>query len=79
MLVTPGATEDGSAILAYNSDDVTFYGFLDHYPPTQGEGGESMKVYDWETGVSETRLLNPWPGSSNEGMPMFDIECDYSS
>jgi hypothetical protein len=52
ILVTPGASADGSAMIAYNADDVSLYGVLYHYPPTQGKEGEMLKVYDWDTGVS---------------------------
>lgn len=64
ILVTPGATVDGSAIIAYNADEVELFGYLYHYPPTEGKAGEILKVYEWDTGVSvavmkiKFRLMN---------------------
>lgn len=34
ILVTPGASTDASAMIAYNADSPTLYGFLYHYPAT---------------------------------------------
>jgi hypothetical protein len=51
VLVTPKASADGSAMIAYNADDAALWGVLYHYPPTQGKEGEQLKVYDWDTGV----------------------------
>ena len=47
ILVTPGASEDGSAMIAYNADDVSLYGVLYHYPATQGKEGD-MNDYEAE-------------------------------
>ena len=52
VLVTPKASADGSSMIAYNADDLTLYGILYHYPPTQGKAGENITVYEWDTGVS---------------------------
>ena len=52
ILVTPGASQDGSAMIAYNADDISLYGVLYHYPPTQGKQDEMVQVYDWDSGVS---------------------------
>jgi hypothetical protein len=41
-------------MIAYNADDVSLYGVLYHYPATQGKQGESVKVYDWDEGVSSS-------------------------
>ena len=35
ILVTPGASSDASAILAYNADSGSLYGSLGHYPATR--------------------------------------------
>jgi len=32
LLITPGATVDGSAMISYNADSGTLYGSLYHYP-----------------------------------------------
>jgi dipeptidase len=58
VLVTPKASADGSAMIAYNADDAALWGVLYHYPPTQGNEGEHLKVYDWDTGVRNLRLLS---------------------
>ena len=53
VLVTPGASEDGSAMIAYNADDAALYGVLYHYPATQNNTSEDVvQVYDWDSGVS---------------------------
>jgi dipeptidase len=51
--VTPGASEDGSAMIAYNADSGALMGTLYHYPATEGRGGEMRHVYDWDSGVSK--------------------------
>lgn len=53
VLITPGASQDGSAMIAYNADDAALYGVLYHYPATQNNSrDEVLQVYDWDTGVS---------------------------
>ena len=53
VLVTPGASKDGSAMIAYNADDAALFGFLYHYPATiNNPTNEMVKIYDWDTGVS---------------------------
>jgi hypothetical protein len=52
ILVTPGASMDGSAMIAYNADDVTLYGVLYHYPKTtNNDVNDMIPVYNWDTGV----------------------------
>jgi hypothetical protein len=53
VLVTPGASQDGSAMIGYNADDPSLYGVLYHYPATtDNEDGSMVQVYNWDTGVS---------------------------
>ena len=53
VLVTPGASKDGSAMIAYNADDAALYGVLYHYPATTNNpANEMLKIYNWDTGVS---------------------------
>ena len=52
ILVTPKASTDGTAMIAYNADDLTLYGVLYHYPPTQGLANDNITIYEWDTGVS---------------------------
>ena len=54
VLVTPEASEDGSAMIAYNADSGALMGLLYHYPPTSGKGGDERRIYEWDTGVSVT-------------------------
>ena len=52
ILVTPGASADGSAMIAYNADSPTLYGVIYHYPATTSLSKNSTrKVYDWDSGV----------------------------
>ena len=56
FLVTPGASQDGSAMIAYNADDAALYGVLYHYPATNNNTeGEMIQIYDWDSGVSAPR------------------------
>eukprot|EP00934_Nitzschia_sp_Nitz4_P004232 Nitzschia sp. Nitz4//scaffold9_size221794//2765//4634//NITZ4_001310-RA/size221794-processed-gene-0.299-mRNA-1//-1//CDS//3329560893//4222//frame0 len=50
ILVTPGASEDGSAMIAYNADDVSLFGYLYHYPATSGKQDEMVQIYEWDSG-----------------------------
>ena len=54
LLVTPKASVDGAAMIAYNADDLSLYGMLYHYPPSKNMGGQNLSVYDWDTGVRQT-------------------------
>ena len=53
VLVTPEATTDGSAMIAYNADSDNLFGYLYHYPPTHDNPEGTMReIYEWDTGVS---------------------------
>ena len=52
VLVTPEASQDGSAMIAYNADSGALMGLLYHYPSTSGKGGDERRIYEWDTGVS---------------------------
>jgi dipeptidase len=71
LLVTPGASADGSATIAYNADSVTLYGVLYHYPRTEGRGGQMRDIYEWDTGkylgqIKEVNYTYNVVGNSNE-------------
>jgi dipeptidase len=71
ILVTPGASADGSAMIAYNADSVSLFGVLYHYPRTQGKGGEMRDVFEWDTGeymgqIKEVNATYNVVGNSNE-------------
>ena len=57
ILVTPGASEDGAAMISYNADAPQLFGYLYHYPASttnaSDSGGKSKmrKIYDWDSGV----------------------------
>ena len=60
VLVTPGASQDGSAMIAYNADDAALYGVLYHYPKTDNNApDELLQIYDWDTGVSTKKRGAP--------------------
>jgi dipeptidase len=76
VLVTPGASADGSAMIAYNADSPTLFGTLYHYPasaaPAPDQPRRQRKVYNWDTGAylgtideSDQPLYNV-VGNSNE-------------
>jgi len=50
FLVTPGASEDGSAMVTYAADSHTLYGELYHLPPGEHRAGEEREIRDWDTG-----------------------------
>lgn len=71
LLVTPGASADGSAMVAYNADSVVLYGVLYHYPRTHGREGELRDIYEWDTGkymgqIKEVNFTYNVVGNSNE-------------
>jgi len=71
VLVTPGASDDGSAMIAYNADSGALMGSLYHYPATEGRGGEMRQVYDWDSGhylgnISEVNQTYNVVGNVNE-------------
>lgn len=71
ILVTPGASADGSAMIGYNADSVKLYGVLYHYPRTVGRGGELRDIYEWDTGkylgqIKEVNYTYNVVGNSNE-------------
>lgn len=59
VLVTPGATENGESIIAYNADSGNLMGMLYHYPSSVQKDHENetktetkmRKVWNWDTAV----------------------------
>lgn len=51
IIVSPGASSDGSSIVSYNADSGTLYGSLYHYPAADHQKGSMRDVYDWDSGV----------------------------
>ena len=48
MLVSAGATTDGSTHIAYNADDGGLYGSLGHYPAADHPPGSVREIWDWD-------------------------------
>eukprot|EP00740_Mantoniella_antarctica_P004831 CAMPEP_0181358498 /NCGR_PEP_ID=MMETSP1106-20121128/5548_1 /TAXON_ID=81844 /ORGANISM="Mantoniella antarctica, Strain SL-175" /LENGTH=678 /DNA_ID=CAMNT_0023471475 /DNA_START=382 /DNA_END=2418 /DNA_ORIENTATION=+ len=51
ILVSPGASEDGSTLLAYNADSGALYGSLGHYPAATHLPNATRDVWDWDDSV----------------------------
>ena len=60
LLITPGASADGSSMISYNADSGTLYGSLYHYPKATHSEGDMRQVYDWDSG----RYLGEIPEAS---------------
>ncbi len=50
ILITKGATVDGSSMISYAADSHVLYGELYHWPAMQYSGGSMLKVVEWDTG-----------------------------
>lgn len=50
LLVTPGASVDGSALITYNADSYGMFGRLEVTPGARHEKGSRRTIVDWETG-----------------------------
>lgn len=48
ILVSKGASADGSTILAYNADDMGLFGSLDLRPAADHPAGTQRQVWDWD-------------------------------
>ena len=54
VLVTPGASENGNAMIAYNADSGNLMGMLYHYPASSHKDDSEQKmrqVWNWDTAV----------------------------
>mmetsp|Transcript_99355 Transcript_99355/g.206961 ORF Transcript_99355/g.206961 Transcript_99355/m.206961 type:complete len:597 (-) Transcript_99355:96-1886(-) len=51
LLITPGASADGSTIFSYSADAGDLYGTLGHYPAGKHPAGSKRKIWNWDTGV----------------------------
>jgi len=75
VIVTSGASSDGSLFLAYNADDASLMGMLYHYPAkvhNQTAGTTTMrKIYNWDGGgylgeIVEANITYNVVGNCNE-------------
>lgn len=49
LLITKGASADGSAMISYNADSHTLYGELYYKPAKDYPKGTLMDIYDWDS------------------------------
>ncbi len=47
LLITKGASADGSSMVSYSADSHTRYGVLVHYPAAMYPAGTMVKIYEW--------------------------------
>lgn len=47
LMVTRGASKDGSSMVSYSADSHTRYGTLVHYPAKTYPAGSMVKIYEW--------------------------------
>ena len=50
LIVTPGASTDGSSLVSYSADSYGMFGHLCHYPAATSPKGSMRPIYDWDTG-----------------------------
>ena len=50
IIITSGASQDSSNMIAYNADSATLYGSLYHYPAADHAAGSMREVFDWDSG-----------------------------
>jgi hypothetical protein len=48
ILVSSGASADGSTQLAYNADSGSLFGSLGHYPRADHPPGTNREIWDWD-------------------------------
>ena len=50
ILVTPGASSDGSSLVSYAADSHALYGELYYRPAAVFQKGSMLEIYEWDTG-----------------------------
>lgn len=50
LIVTPGASTDGSTLVSYSADSYGMFGHLCHYPAAVYPKGTMRPIHDWDTG-----------------------------
>lgn len=72
LIVTPGASADGSTIYSYAADSAGLYGTIDRYPARKNiPDGTKRKIYDWDSGkylgeIDEAKETYDVTGNMNE-------------
>ncbi|MBN1951529.1 MAG: C69 family dipeptidase [Bacteroidales bacterium] len=56
FLITKGATVDGSTMISYAADAHVLFGELYYYPAMVYKPGDSLTVYEWDTGNKLGRI-----------------------
>jgi dipeptidase len=56
LLVTKGASKDGSTMITYTADSHTLYGDLRYYPAAQFREGATVDIIEWDTGTMKGRI-----------------------
>jgi len=50
ILISKGASTDGSTMITYTADSHQLYGCLYYHPAAEYPAGTMMKIYEWDTG-----------------------------
>lgn len=50
LIVTPGASTDGSTLVSYSADSYGMFGHLCHYPAAVNPKGTLRPIHEWDTG-----------------------------
>ena len=50
LLITKGASKDGSTMVTYSADSHVLYGELYHWKALKYSPGEKLDIYEWDTG-----------------------------
>jgi dipeptidase len=50
VLITKGASRDGSTMISYSADSHVLYGELYHWPAATRDDGTMLDVHEWDTG-----------------------------
>ncbi len=71
ILVTKGASKDGSTMITYAADSHSLYGELYYTPAAMHLAGEELEVYEWDTGkylgrIPQARQTYSVIGNMNE-------------
>jgi dipeptidase len=71
ILITKGATIDGSTMITYAADSHELYGELYYYPAADYPEGQMLDIYEWDTGkylgkIKQARHTYKVVGNMNE-------------
>ncbi len=71
LIVTKGASKDGSVMVTYSADSHQLYGELYFWPAAKWKEGSMLKIYEWDTGkfmgeIPQARETYSVTGNMNE-------------